>query len=145
MDYQGLKPDAYRHSRYVLMELFSSMRVSLGAETSCNSYRLGMVFSLLTEKEKQKVFNDIAETYEQRIDCFIADIPFSEERLALFSMAYDGFDFADESLKAALMAGDRRRAWSCIRNRHQNSAAESPTARDRSWYEAEIFGREDST
>jgi hypothetical protein len=99
-------------------------------------------FSLLSEKEKQTVFSEIAEVYERRIDSFVAGIPFSEERLALFSMAYDGFDFANESLKVALITGDRRRAWSCIRYRYQTSVGESSTQRDRCWYESEIFGQE---
>jgi len=52
-------------------------------------------FMLFNKQEIHKVFDFIAIACEKKINDFVARIPLSEERLALFSMAYFGFDFSD--------------------------------------------------
>lgn len=97
-------------------------------------------FVLFDKREIHKVFDLIALSCEKRINQFVPRIPLSEERLALFSMAYFGFDFSDELLKQAIIEGNRQEAWSCIRYRSSNSGTTNAPAFNRCRYEAQLFG-----
>lgn len=97
-------------------------------------------FMLLDKKEIHQVFDRIAIACEKKINDFVARIPLSEERLALFSMAYFGFDFSDELLKKAIASGNRQEAWSRIRYRSSSSNTTEPAVFDRYRYEAQLFG-----
>ncbi len=141
MDYQCLDAMVYQNSRYALIELFSEMSAGSRGWVKKAPDLSPAFFRRLDKQERQALFNSIAEVCEARIDRFVAGIPPSEERLALFSMAYDGFDFSDEALRAALIAGDRETAWMCIRHARASLFTVDRMPYNRSRYEAEIFGR----
>lgn len=97
-------------------------------------------FMLCDQQEIHKVFDLIAIACEKKINDFVARIPLSEERLALFSMAYFGCDFSDELLKKAIISGNRQEAWSCIRYRSSTCDTTNAAAFNRYRYEAQLFG-----
>lgn len=97
-------------------------------------------FMLFDQQEIHKVFDLIAIACEKKINDFVARIPLSEERLALFSMAYFGSNFSDELLKKAIISGNRQEAWSCIRYRSLNGDTTNTAAFNRYRYEAQLFG-----
>lgn len=94
----------------------------------------------LSQEEIHRVYHRIAAACEHTIDDFVSNIPLSEERLALFSMAWFGCDFSDEHLKMAIVEGNRQEAWSRIRYRNGLAVNTKTVALNRTRYEAQLFG-----
>jgi GH24 family phage-related lysozyme (muramidase) len=85
-----------------------------------------------------KALDAIAPAYDDRIDDWLAGIPDSREREALFSLCWNGPSLLGPKLKAAIEAGDRAEAWYEIRY-NSNGNGISGLA-NRRYVEAETFG-----
>lgn len=85
----------------------------------------------------RKALDRIAPSYDARIDDWIAGIPESREREALFSLCWNGPSLLGPKLKAAIEAGDRAEAWYEIRY-NSNASGDSGLA-NRRYVEAETF------
>jgi GH24 family phage-related lysozyme (muramidase) len=84
----------------------------------------------------------LAPSYDDRIDDWLAGIPDSREREALFSLCWNAPSLLGPKLKAAIDAGDRAEAWYEIRY-NSNGNGISGLA-NRRYVEAETFGLFDS-
>jgi Ca2+-binding RTX toxin-like protein len=112
----------------------------------------------ITTDQAKATFEIVANnTYEDRLNNRLGiTLPPSQERIALFSMVYNGRlqDYKDIStaprieteLKSALSAGDRAKAWYVIR--YLGSYAKNPIYANgyakRAYYESEVFGLYDT-
>jgi Ca2+-binding RTX toxin-like protein len=105
---------------------------------------LPVTFSLSTN-QMNKVLDTIQQTYEDRVDKWLPDIPNSYERAALFSLAYNGKINKDgtpttletsngkSKLRDAIKADNRAAAWYEI-------AFDTDNQNNRRLYEAAEFG-----
>ena len=80
MDYCRLELFVYRNSQYFLVELLDNLCLAS---------------------------QGVAE-YEKLVDSYYPQVPYSEERLALFVMAFIGMDLADVCWQGAFERGKRR-------------------------------------
>ena len=99
MMYHLLDEAIYRNSRYELMQLLEDVFPT----------RHGKI-------ETIDAFNEIALTYEQVLDKCFPSLPFSEERLAIFSRVYSDAGFVNESLVRAVESGIRAIVVSVLRD-----------------------------
>jgi GH24 family phage-related lysozyme (muramidase) len=95
-------------------------------------------FKFKNEAQVTKALNALAPDYDGRIDDWLAGIPDSREREALFSLCWNGPSLLGPKLKAAIEAGDRAEAWYEIRY-NSNGNGISGLA-NRRYVEAETFG-----
>ena len=85
-----------------------------------------------------KGLDALAPDYDGRIDDWLAGIPDSREREALFSLCWNGPSLLGPKLKAAIEAGDRAEAWYEIRYNSNGNAIAGLA--NRRYVEAETFG-----
>jgi GH24 family phage-related lysozyme (muramidase) len=95
-------------------------------------------FRFKSDAAVAKALDALAPAYDGRIDDWLAGIPDSREREALFSLCWNGPSLLGPKLKAAIEAGDRAEAWYEIRyNSNGNGIA---GLANRRYVEAETFG-----
>lgn len=95
-------------------------------------------FKFKNEAQVVKALNALAPDYDGRIDDWLAGIPDSREREALFSLCWNAPSLLGPKLKAAIEAGDRAEAWYEIRY-NSNGNGISGLA-NRRYVEADTFG-----
>lgn len=95
-------------------------------------------FSFRNEAQVARALDALAPSYDGKIDKWLAGIPESEERAALFSLCWNGPSLLGPKLKAAIEDGNRAEAWYEIRyNSNGNGIA---GLANRRYVEAETFG-----
>lgn len=95
-------------------------------------------FRFRNDADVAEALDALAPDYDGRIDDWLAGIPDSREREALFSLCWNGPSLLGPKLKAAIEAGDRAEAWYEIRyNSNGNGIA---GLANRRYVEAETFG-----
>jgi GH24 family phage-related lysozyme (muramidase) len=99
-------------------------------------------FRFRSDAQIAKALNLLAPKYDTYVDNWIADIPESSERAALFSLAWNGPSLLGPKLKAAVESGDRAEAWYEIRY-NSNGIALAGIA-NRRYVEAGLFSLYDS-
>jgi hypothetical protein len=124
----------------VAAELDAQMKAYSDANPSLN---LRKTFSFLNEGEVRLALNNIAEPYEETVTTKLSNVPiYSEERLALFSLAYNETPgpqaYIGPKLIAAIANGDRAEAWYEIRYNSNGGEFASGVAK-RHYYESEVF------
>lgn len=100
-------------------------------------------FTFSSKDQIAAALTSITPTYDAMIDGWVAGIPQSRERAALFSMTYNAPSLLGPKLKAAIDSGDRAEAWYEIRYNSNGSAI--PGISNRRYVEAEhfrLFGRD---
>ena len=95
-------------------------------------------FRFKGEAQVTRALNALSPAYESRIDSWLAGIPHSQEREALFSLCWNGPSLLGPKLKAAIEAGDRAEAWYEIR--YNSNGNEIAGLANRRYVEAETFG-----
>lgn len=95
-------------------------------------------FAFENDAQVEKALNELAPDYDARIDVWLADIPPSREREALFSLCWNGPSLLGPKLKAAIEGGDRAEAWYEIR--YNSNGNGSTGLANRRYVEAETFG-----
>ena len=95
-------------------------------------------FSFRNERKVAKALDALAPTYDAKIDDWLAGIPDSQERAALFSLCWNAPSLLGPKLKAAIEDGNRAEAWYEIRY-NSNGNAMAGLA-NRRYVEAETFG-----
>ena len=93
--------------------------------------------------EMRGVFNNIRKIYDDYINSEIGTVPLSDERVTLFSLAYNNPDLLGPGLRTAISAGNRAEAWFEIRY-HSNKEDGVPFEtrkglQKRRYLEAEMF------
>jgi GH24 family phage-related lysozyme (muramidase) len=95
-------------------------------------------FEFRNDDAVAKALDKLAPDYDDHIDDWLAGIPESREREALFSLCWNGPSLLGPKLKAAIETGDRAEAWYEIRyNSNGNGIA---GLANRRYVEAESFG-----
>ena len=122
MIYSKLNEQVYLKSRYELMALLENIQPAKG-----NVFE-GLLLS-----------SDTANLYEEKIDTYFSQVPFSEERLALFSHMASNEGVKDD-LRNALNVGHRTQAWFAMRYACTDTARNTHNAISRCIYEANVFG-----
>lgn len=102
-------------------------------------------FAFASEQEVVGVYNQIAPTYETAVDSHVgfalpAD---SQERAALFDLAYNNPSLIGSGLSGALSNGDRAEAFYEIRFNTNGGASASGGIAKRRYVESEVFGLHD--
>jgi GH24 family phage-related lysozyme (muramidase) len=82
----------------------------------------------------------IAPAYDGAVDKWLSGIPESDERMALFSLAYNNPRLLGPGLKAAIEEGDRAEAWFQIRYYSNGGASAGQGIANRRYVEADLFG-----
>ena len=110
----------------------------------------GSTFAFANTQQVQDVFNQLAPDYETEVSNRLPGVPpDTQERLALFSLAYNNAAALlpmDSKLSKALANGKRAEAWYEIRyESNKNSLSATPPAdadgiAKRRYYEAQVFG-----
>lgn len=95
-------------------------------------------FKFRNEAQIARALDALAPYYDGRIDDWLAGIPDSREREALFSLCWNAPSLLGPKLKAAIESGDRAEAWYEIRY-NSNGNGISGLA-NRRYVEAETFG-----
>ena len=72
-------------------------------------------FAFKNDTQIAKALDAMDDYYDGRIDSWVADIPDSSERAALFSLCWNAPSMLGPKLKAAIESGDRAEAWYEIR------------------------------
>jgi len=104
-------------------------------------------FAFRNDAQITKTLNAMDDDYDGRIDSWVANIPDSDERAALFSLCWNAPSMLGPKLKAAIDSGDRAEAWYEIRyNSLSSSLPESlkPAIAYRRYVEADGFGLYDT-
>jgi GH24 family phage-related lysozyme (muramidase) len=99
----------------------------------------------LSDSEIKAVFDSISDTYETRVRAAVGQLPFSQERIALFSLAYNSVtgptDLLGGQLRAAIASGNRPEAWYQIRYQSNgNSGDIGAGIAKRRYFESQLFG-----
>ena len=97
-----------------------------------------VTFSFRNERKVAKALDALAPVYDAKIDDWLAGIPDSEERAALFSLCWNAPSLLGPRLKAAIEEGNRAEAWYEIRYNSNGNAIAGLA--NRRYVEAEIFG-----
>jgi len=86
-----------------------------------------------------EAFNETAKDYERLIDTYFPALPFSEERLAIFSRVYSEHGVISPALVYAVQSGNRALVLSMLKqvDKRNNRALQR-----RRFYEAGMFGGE---
>lgn len=165
----GIGYDLLQHTKAEIEEdigvaLSTSQKTLLdeARSPSIGSVRLGQIADELslaiTVTQAEQAFLKVAPTYEARLNSILGGvtIPESSERIALFSMVYQGrfqnySDLANaprvkDNLLLALSGGNRAEAWYVVR--YQSSFARNPAHANgfakRAYYESELFSLYDN-
>ena len=104
-------------------------------------------FAFRTDAQIIRALGAMDDYYDGRIDSWLAGIPDSDERAALFSLCWNAPSMLGPKLKAAVDSGDRAEAWYEIRyNSLSSSLPESvkPAIAYRRYVEADGFGLYDT-
>jgi GH24 family phage-related lysozyme (muramidase) len=72
-------------------------------------------FAFKNDAQIARALDAMDDYYDGRVDGWVADIPDSSERAALFSLAWNAPGMLGPKLKAAIEGGDRAEAWYEIR------------------------------
>lgn len=99
-------------------------------------------FSFRNDAQIARALDAMDDYYDGRIDSWVAGIPESSERAALFSLTWNAPGLLGPKLKAAIESGDRAEAWYEIRyNSLSSSLPENvkPGIANRRYVEAETF------
>lgn len=99
-------------------------------------------FRFANDAQITRALNAMAPQYDKVVDNWIAGIPESSERAALFSLAWNGPSLLGPKLKAAVLAGDRAEAWYEIRYNSNGIALEGIA--NRRYVEADLFNLYDN-
>ena len=99
-------------------------------------------FAFANDHQIAQALDRLAPKYDGYIDKWIAGIPDSDERAALFSLAWNAPSLLGPKLKAAITGGDRAEAWYEIRY-NSNGIALSGIA-NRRYVEADQFNLYDT-
>ncbi len=95
-------------------------------------------FTFTSEAEAKQVFNTLAPTYENVVSAKLPSVPqYAEERLALFSLAYNSPTLIGPKLTAAISDGNRAEAWYEIR--YDSNGDDLPGIAKGRYYESEVF------
>ena len=95
-------------------------------------------FRFKSDAAVAKALDKLAPDYDDHIDDWLAGIPESREREALFSLCWNGPSLLGPKLKAAINSGDRAEAWYEIRYNSNGNGIEGLA--NRRYVEAETFG-----
>jgi GH24 family phage-related lysozyme (muramidase) len=95
-------------------------------------------FRFRSDTAVAKALDKLAPDYDGHIDDWLAGIPDSREREALFSLCWNGPSLLGPKLKAAIESGDRAEAWYEIRYNSNGNAIAGLA--NRRYVEAETFG-----
>jgi GH24 family phage-related lysozyme (muramidase) len=98
-------------------------------------------FEFTDETEVTDTFNSLADNiYEEAVDTWYGSkIPYSYERLALLSLAYNSPSLLGSKLKAAIEEGNRPEAWYQIRYQTNGGESRGDGIAKRRYYESQIF------
>jgi GH24 family phage-related lysozyme (muramidase) len=102
-------------------------------------------FAFKNQAVVAKALDALAPTYDKHIDNWLAGIPQSREREALFSLCWNAPSLLGPKLRAAIEAGDRAEAWYEIRYNSNGGASASTGLANRRYVEAETFGLFDTS
>ena len=94
---------------------------------------------VLSEIQALNVFNRIAPTFESEVNSRIGNIAYSNERLALYSLAWNNPALLGKGLKTAFDNGDRAKAWYEIRYNTNAGKSKSDGIAKRRYYESEFI------
>jgi murein DD-endopeptidase MepM/ murein hydrolase activator NlpD/GH24 family phage-related lysozyme (muramidase) len=98
-------------------------------------------FTFKNEQDIKDTFADIAQDYEDIVDSKLPGIPQSSERIALFSLAFNGgAGVLSSALCKAITDGDRAEAWYQIRYQLNGGTSKSFGIAVRRAQESELFG-----
>ncbi len=123
MIFNKLVKTVYLKSRYELMALLENIQPAKG-----NLF------------EGSSLSSDVANLYEEKIDTYFPRIPFSEERLAVFSHIVSNAGIVMPDLQNAINANNRVQAWFVMRYAQTDKNNDGHTTIKRCFYEAEVFG-----
>lgn len=98
----------------------------------------------LSEDAAKGLFAHGAPSYEAEVDRWQAGIPQSRERLALFSLAWNGILTGSPSLRRAISGGQRAEGWYQIRYNSNGGAGRCEGIAARRACEGSLFGLYDS-
>jgi GH24 family phage-related lysozyme (muramidase) len=98
----------------------------------------------LSEDATKGLFAHGAPDYEAEVDRWQAGIPQSRERLALFSLAWNGILTGSPSLRRAVAGGQRAEGWYQIRYNSNGGAGRCEGIAARRACEGSLFGLYDS-
>jgi hypothetical protein len=99
-------------------------------------------FAFKNDAQITRALDAMDDYYDGRIDSWIAGIPESSERSALFSLCWNAPSMLGPKLKAAIESGDRAEAWYEIRYNSLSSslpASVKPAIAYRRYVEADEF------
>lgn len=97
-------------------------------------------FRFRNEASVARALDRLAPDYDDRIDDWLAGIPQSREREALFSLCWNSPSLLGPKLKAAIESGDRAEAWYEIRYNSNGGESAGTGLANRRYVEAETFG-----
>ncbi len=130
-------PDKNLNTR---LDKYMGWRKNDSRYSSSDKAKMRSTFSFKNDDEIQKVFDEVVELYENKVDTWLADIPHSSERAVLVSLAYHGILSNSPSLKKAMENGNRPEAWYEIRYNSNGGASPSGDVAKRRYFESQIFG-----
>jgi GH24 family phage-related lysozyme (muramidase) len=100
-------------------------------------------FGFRNDAQVAKALDALAPQYDRIIESWVGDIPDSDERAALFSLAWNAPGLLGPKLKAAIDTGDRPEAWYEIRYNSLSSSLPDGlkgAIANRRYAEADTFG-----
>ncbi|WP_137154461.1 M10 family metallopeptidase C-terminal domain-containing protein [Rhizobium sp. FKL33] len=101
-------------------------------------------FAFSSDAQIAEALDLISPTYDGYVDNWLSGIPDSDERMALFSLAYNNPSLLGSGLKAAIEEGDRAEAWFQIRYYSNGGASAGQGIANRRYVEADLFGLYDA-
>lgn len=101
-------------------------------------------FAFSSDAQIADALDLISPTYDSYVDNWLSGIPDSDERMALFSLAYNNPSLLGSGLKAAIEEGDRAEAWFQIRYYSNGGASAGQGIANRRYVEADLFGLYDT-
>ena len=136
-DYSG-KPNS---------ELIANLDKVMSAWQATRDSGVPGAFAFRTDTEIIKALDAMDDDYDGRIDSWIANIPESDERAALFSLCWNAPSMLGPKLKAAIEDGNRAEAWYEIRYNSLSSSlpgSVKPAIAYRRYVEADGFNLYDT-
>ncbi len=127
----------------LLQSNLNAVMARRAADSRITSPNKRSTFAFANDQEIADTFNTLSRSYEDQINSWLGNIPESQERAVLFSLAYNGILTESSSLKSAISSGNRPEAWYQIR--YQSNGDHLNGIAKRRYYESQIFGLTDST